>query len=81
MSPNESESATPYDGPEDLLAILEAVADGIVVVDNKGMIVHYNQKFIKLWDAPSAVLEMCADENQILEFLIAHLKQPSHFQN
>jgi len=64
-----------------LQATLEAAADGIIVVDYAGMIVQYNQKFIELWHVPPAVMEMRADERQILEFLIARLKQPSHFQN
>ncbi|MEI7827991.1 MAG: ATP-binding protein [Euryarchaeota archaeon] len=85
MRPDESESATPYDGLKDTLSILEAtlegVADGIIVVDDKGKIVTYNQKFVELWHVPSAVMYMHADEKQILEFLIMHLKRPSHFQN
>jgi len=40
-----------------LRATLESTADGILVVDNKGHIVNYNEKFIQMWNIPDFVIE------------------------
>jgi diguanylate cyclase (GGDEF)-like protein len=54
-----------------LLATLEATADGILVLNNAGEIVSFNQKFVSLWHLPSLNSTGCSDDllNAILECL------------
>jgi diguanylate cyclase (GGDEF)-like protein/PAS domain S-box-containing protein len=47
-----------------LRATLESSADGILVVDNQGKIVDYNNKFIEMWKIPQSVLS--AKNNELL---------------
>ena len=56
-----------------LQATLEATADGIVVLDNNGKVVNYNQKFIDIWGA-SAIERL--DREQILTLLFEELHEP-----
>lgn len=39
-----------------LEAVLEATADGILVLDNESNIVHYNKRFQELWEIPENIL-------------------------
>ncbi len=41
---------------ETLRSIIESTADGILVVDSSGEIVHHNEKFIQIWNIPREVL-------------------------
>ena len=56
-----------------LQATLEATADGIVVLDNNGKVVNYNQKFIDIWGV-SAIDRL--DREQILTLLFEELNEP-----
>lgn len=56
-----------------LQATLEATADGIVVLDNHGNVVNYNQKFIDIWGL-SAINRL--DREQILTLLFEELNEP-----
>ncbi|MBW4567072.1 MAG: EAL domain-containing protein [Tolypothrix carrinoi HA7290-LM1] len=38
-------------------ATLESTADGILVVDNKGNITGFNQKFVQMWCIPDSLME------------------------
>lgn len=51
---------------------LESSADGIIVVDNAGKIVDYNQKFIDMWDIPPAISDT-KDYNILTEYVAEQL--------
>ena len=50
-----------------LIATLEATADGILVIDNKGRVIRCNQKFLKLWG-----IEENPDELELTNHLVNH---------
>ena len=56
-----------------LEATLEATADGILVLDNSGKIVSYNQKFIDIWEL-STLVEL--DHQQIITSILEELSEP-----
>jgi len=59
-------------------ATLESTADGILVVDNEGRIVQYNQRFAEMWKIPNEVLEKRDDETAI-KYVVDQLKYPERF--
>jgi diguanylate cyclase (GGDEF)-like protein/PAS domain S-box-containing protein len=61
-----------------LRATLESTADGIVVVDGKGKIVSFNQKFAEMWKIPGDIL-VAGDDRRALEFVRDQLKDPDAF--
>jgi PAS domain S-box-containing protein len=63
-----------------LSAQQEASLDGILVVNQEGGIVSFNQKFIELWEIPLHVLESKSGE-QALESVLNKLKDPQSFIN
>ena len=56
-----------------LQATLEATADGILVLNEHGSVVNYNQKFIDIWGLPNKT-EL--DHEQILTLILAELTEP-----
>ena len=74
-------SKEPDIGPETLLsAVLDAAADGIIVIGSDGRVLTYNDRFVEIWEMPRPVL-MTRDEHQVLAALIKHLEDPSEFVN
>jgi PAS domain S-box-containing protein len=61
-----------------LRATLESTADGILVVDNMGKIVQFNQKFTEMWRIPEDVMRSKEDEEAI-RFVLGQLKYPDLF--
>jgi diguanylate cyclase (GGDEF)-like protein/PAS domain S-box-containing protein len=61
-----------------LRATLESTADGILVVDLRGNIVSFNQKFAELWKIPGEVLA-AGDDKRALEHASRQLKHPAEF--
>ncbi|GAB4281760.1 MAG: EAL domain-containing protein [Oscillatoriaceae cyanobacterium] len=59
-------------------ATLESTADGILVVDGRGRIALYNQKFAEMWRIPKSILET-RDDNQVLTFVMDQLQEPEQF--
>jgi diguanylate cyclase (GGDEF)-like protein len=57
-----------------LLAAFEAADDGILVLDNKGKIVIFNQQFSSLWEINSGYIER--DINEVLNLIVNQLVQP-----
>lgn len=53
-----------------LQATLEATADGILVLDNHGNVINFNQKFIDIWELPSTVE---SDREQVLALVLEKL--------
>jgi PAS domain S-box-containing protein len=61
-----------------LEATLDATADGILVVDAAGKIVHYNQRFVDLWGIPAEIAQT-RDESKTVAFVLDKLKDPAAF--
>jgi len=61
-----------------LAATLQSTADGIVVVDKKGTITNYNEKFVELWRIPASILIDHVD-SKIPSFVLDHLMAPADF--
>jgi len=74
-------SAAREEGPETLLsAVLDAAADGIIVISTDGRVLTYNDRFVELWDIPRATL-MTRDERQVMAALVKNLCDPAEFIN
>lgn len=56
-----------------LLATLEATADGILVLNNAGEIVSFNQKFVSLWQLPD--LNSTGRSNELLDAILECLTE------
>ncbi len=61
-----------------LQATLESTADGILVVDQNGRMVTFNQKFAEMWRLPPEVLES-RDDAAFREHVLDQLLQPQSF--
>jgi PAS domain S-box-containing protein len=61
-----------------LNATLDATADGILVVDAGGNMVHCNRRFLELWGIPEHIAA-ARDENRRLTFVLDKLKDPAAF--
>lgn len=61
-----------------LSATLESTGDGILVVDKKGRMVSFNQKFIKMWRIPESLIES-RDDEKALSFVADQLEDPETF--
>ena len=61
-----------------LSATLESTADGIIVVDLKGKIVSFNQKFLQMWRIPGPLIE-AHDDDKVLAFVADQLNDPELF--
>ena len=61
-----------------LNAALEATADAILVVDEKGNISKYNNLFAALWHIPDNLLTD-GEDKQAVEFVLNQLKDPEGF--
>jgi len=59
-------------------ATLEAVADGILVVEVAGAIVSFHRKFVDLWGIPEAILAT-RDDMAALGFVLDQLEDPAAF--
>ena len=63
------------DAYSNLQAVLESTADGILVVDNNGKVINYNNKFTELWQLPNNILEK-KDDQILLNFVTNQLVNP-----
>jgi PAS domain S-box-containing protein len=68
------------DAYSNLQAVIESTADGILVVDDNGKIINYNNKFIELWQLPNNILEKKDDET-LLNFVLNQLVHPDKWLN
>ena len=50
----------------------------ILVVDDKGQISRFNQKFIEMWKIPPEIISS-HDDNQAIAFVLSQLKSPEEF--
>jgi len=61
-----------------LRATIESTADGILVVNNEGKIVSFNQRFVDMWGIPESIMAT-KDRTKLLEFIKDKLKDPEYF--
>ncbi len=61
-----------------LRATLESTDDGILVVDQQGRVVSYNQRFVDLWRIPASVMESREDD-RMLDYVLEQLEDPEAF--
>lgn len=59
-------------------ATLESSNDGVLVINNQGMIIDYNQKFIAMWEIPQSTIDK-KDEVELLEYMKNQLTNPNKF--
>jgi PAS domain S-box-containing protein len=62
-----------------LRSTLDATADGILVVDRKGQVVTFNERFVEMWRVPRFILN-ARDARQGLAAVLEHLKNPGRFE-
>lgn len=60
-------------------AIIESTADGILVTDENGKVLCYNQLYVNLWAIPHELME-AAKHAPLIQYCSQHLKDPPHFQ-
>lgn len=61
-----------------LSASLESTADGILIVDRKGTIARWNQKFVDMWKIPKEVIST-HDDGKAINYVLAQLADPERF--
>jgi PAS domain S-box-containing protein len=61
-----------------LQAMFESRIAGLLVVDNAGRIVEFNQKFVEMWRIPAAIMAS-HDDNRVLASVLEQLKDPASF--
>ena len=61
-----------------LSASLESTADGILIVDRKGKIARWNQKFADMWKIPEEVLSS-SDDEKVINHILTQLADPEQF--
>jgi two-component system cell cycle sensor histidine kinase/response regulator CckA len=59
-------------------ATIESTADGILVIDQSGKIMHYNQRFVQMWQIPDEILA-AGEDAQALAFVSSQLIDPQGF--
>jgi len=62
-----------------LRATLEAAADGILAVGEKGRVLHWNRRFAELWRMPTDLLEE-RDDARLLAYVADQLEDPGTFR-
>ena len=61
-----------------LRATLESTTDGILVVDESGRIVTYNQQFVEMWRIPEDVMA-ARDDERAIAYVLDQLTDPEGF--
>jgi PAS domain S-box-containing protein len=61
-----------------LRSTLEAVSDGVLVVDNSGRVVACNRRFIDMWRIPDELASL-RDDGHMLAYVVDQLRDPDAF--
>jgi diguanylate cyclase (GGDEF)-like protein/PAS domain S-box-containing protein len=62
-----------------LQATLDATAEGIMVVDNDGQIVSFNQRLTEMWGVPESILA-AGSRRMVTEFVSDQLSSPAEYR-
>ncbi len=62
-----------------LEATQEASAEGIFLVDDRGVLVRFNQRFIELWQIPGHEVKELCEKQQLMSYVLSQLKYPDEF--
>ncbi|HET9795858.1 MAG TPA: PAS domain-containing protein [Thermoanaerobaculia bacterium] len=76
--PPPREPVAPEDAVALLQATLDAITEGILVVDENGRIVAFNRSFVSLWGIP-ARLTAAGDDDALIAFVLEQLQEPAPF--
>ncbi len=63
-----------------LQATLDATAEGIMVVDNQGQIVSFNQRLVEMWGVPESILA-AGNRRKVTEFVSGQLSNPDEYRD
>ncbi len=61
-----------------LKATIEATADGILVVDENGKVLHANKRFAQIWNIPNELIKT-KDDKKLLDYVLDQLLYPDEF--
>ncbi|WP_321421683.1 PAS domain S-box protein [uncultured Methanobacterium sp.] len=61
-------------------ATMESVANGILVINNQGIITSYNQKFRDMWNIPQSMVNI-GYESDLLDHVMGDVKDPLKFRS
>jgi PAS domain S-box-containing protein len=61
-----------------LSATLESTGDGILVVDTRGEITAFNQRFVDMWRIPRSIVDS-RDDDRVLAAAVGQLIEPDRF--
>lgn len=59
-------------------ATVESTADGVLVANNDGLILHSNNRFAEMWQAPVELID-AKDEEKLLMHSLEQLREPEAF--
>ncbi|MDE3145162.1 MAG: PAS domain S-box protein, partial [Bacteroidota bacterium] len=59
-------------------AVLESIHNGILVVDQNGTVIKYNDTFADMWRIPGEIMDL-KDDKTLLEFILDQLADPNEF--
>ncbi|RYG69653.1 diguanylate cyclase, partial [bacterium] len=62
-----------------LAATLEASADGICLVDEKGTVVSFNKRFAEIWQIAPELVDEMRDRRQLMACILSVMRQPEEF--
>ncbi|MFH1374391.1 MAG: PAS domain S-box protein [bacterium] len=63
-----------------LQATLESTADGILVIDGKGTVASFNQRFLEMWQIPRELAD-AGNDDDLLGHVLSQLSDPEAFLN
>ncbi len=61
-----------------LRATIESTTDGILVTDQDGLVLRFNERYLQMWPIPREIKNL-SDHRQLLKFCCKYFKGPQHF--
>ena len=66
------------EGKDELQAVLDSIADGVLAVDMNGHVLFANKRFAQMWHIPPDMMET-GDDDELLCFVVNQLTDPEGF--